>query len=420
MNVDWGRLKAVVIESDDWGLCAWVPDEQAHRALADTPAWRSPAGRHYGRSTLESAQDLAGLVDTLLEYRGGDGFPPVWQANTIMGAPDYARLTPPLFEVDELPMILLPEVPSRWRRPGLWEQVQKAQDAGVWWPELHGLHHLPVTAWLTGLRRGNSDARRAHEHQVLVCQAVEASGEYDPSEPAGVRVRNLERAVEHFRALFHRDPASICPPDYRWDQALEADAERLGVTIIQGLGEQAGRFTRARHWFHQRHWPEPRGARFYMPARIAFEPRGAHDARSPVGAARAHAGARAAWSRGQPAVISTHRVNYAHLDASWAEAGRAALRELLSRLMGDGATFLTDAEVRALWDHGWSSRAIGSRGALVRTYGSGRSSVRVPMPAAARRAVVREGAKAGVELRFEEGHAAAALDPGEYLLEWQH
>jgi hypothetical protein len=157
-----------------------------------------------------------------------------------------------------------------------------------------------------------------------------------------------------------------------------------------------------------------------MPARIAFEPRGAHDARSPVGAARAHAGARAAWSRGQPAVISTHRVNYAHLDASWAEAGRAALRELLSRLMGDGATFLTDAEVRALWDHGWSSRAIGSRGALVRTYGSGRSSVRVPMPAAARRAVVREGAKAGVELRFEEGHAAAALDPGEYLLEWQH
>lgn len=420
MSVDWGRVKAVVLESDDWGLCAWVPDDQAHRAMADTAAWRSPPGRLYGRSTLESAQDVSRLVETLLEFRGGDAFPPVWQANTIMGAPDYARLTPPLFEVQELPMVMLPEFPSRWRRPGLWEQVKKAQEAGVWWPELHGLHHLPVDAWLRALRRGSADARRAHEHQVLVCQAVEASGEYDPSEPIEVRVRNLERAVEHFRAFFKRDPASICPPDYRWDESLEADAERLGITIIQGLGEQTGRFSRARRWFHQVRWPDPSRKRFYMPARIAFEPRGAQDARSPVGAVRAHAAARAAWARGQPAVISTHRINYAHLDPAWSEAGRGALRDLMSRLMADGATFLTDAEVRALWERGWSFRAIGSRGALVRNYGPGRQSVRVPVPSPARGAVVREGATPGVEMRLEDGHASAALERGEYLLEWQH
>ena len=419
MNIDWGRLKAVVIESDDWGLCAWVPDEQAHRALADTPAWRSAAGRHYGRSTLESAGDVSRLLDTLLEFRGGDGFPPVWQANTIMGAPDYARLSPPLFEVDELPMVMLPEFPSRWRRPGLWEQIQKAQESGMWWPELHGLHHLPITAWLRALRRGAPDARRAHEHQVLVCQAVEASGEYDPSEPSDVRVRNLERAVEQFRALFHRDSASICPPDYRWDETLEADAERLGVRIVQGLGEQAGRFPRARRLFHQMRWPDPSGKRFYMPARIAFEPRGGQDPRSPVGAVRAHAAARAAWSRGQPAVISTHRVNYAHLDPAWSEAGLSALRDLMGRLIGDGATFLTDAEVHALWERGWSARPIGSRGVLVRSYGPGRQSVRVPMPSAARDARVREGATRDVQVRVEDGHAAAALERGEYLLEWQ-
>jgi hypothetical protein len=396
-----------------------VPDEQAHRALADTPTWRTPAGRHYGRSTLESAEDVARLVDTLLEFRGGDGFPPVWQANTIMGAPDYPRLVPPLFEIGELPMVMLPEVPSRWRRPGLWAQIEKAQELGAWWPELHGLHHLPLTAWLGALRRGAADARRAHEQQVLVCQAVEASGEYDPSEPSDVRVRNLERAVEHFRVLFHRDPVSICPPDYRWDESLEADAERLGVRIVQGLGERAGRFPRARHWFHQLRWPDPSGKRFYMPARIAFEPRGLCDAASPVGANRVHAAARAAWSRGQPAVISTHRVNYAHLDSAWSEAGRAALRELMARLMADGATFLTDAEVQSLWERGWSARAIGSRGVLVRSYGPGRQAVRIPMPSTAKGAVVREGATRGVQVRVEEGHVAAALDRGEYLLEWQ-
>jgi hypothetical protein len=84
-----------------------------------------------------------------------------------------------------------------------------------------------------------------------------------------------------------------------------------------------------------------------MPARIAFEPRGAHDPAARLGAAAAHRAARAAWRRGHPAVGSTHRVNYAHLDPAWSEAGRRALRDLLGRLCADGATFMTDAEVRA-------------------------------------------------------------------------
>src|SRR5262245_54807548 len=91
-GLDWRRLPAVVLESDDWGLCGWVPDEQAYRVMADTPAWRSPLGLAHGRSTLESAADVERLASTLLEFRGADGFPPVWQANTVVAAPDYARL----------------------------------------------------------------------------------------------------------------------------------------------------------------------------------------------------------------------------------------------------------------------------------------------------------------------------------------
>ena len=98
VNPVWRRLKAVVLESDDWGLCAWSPDEHAHRVLTDTPEFRSPAGRIYGRSTLESAQDVHRLAGVLGELRGADGFPPVWQANTVMASPDYAGLRPPLFE----------------------------------------------------------------------------------------------------------------------------------------------------------------------------------------------------------------------------------------------------------------------------------------------------------------------------------
>jgi hypothetical protein len=255
---------------------------------------------------------------------------------------------------------------------------------------------------------------------VLVCQAVEASGEYDPSEPSDVRVRNLERAVEQFRALFHRDPASICPPDYRWDETLEADAERLGVRIVQGLGEQAGRFPRARRLFHQMRWPDPSGKRFYMPARIAFEPRGGQDPRSPVGAVRAHAAARAAWSRGQPAVISTHRVNYAHLDPAWSEAGLSALRDL------DGASSSAMAPPSSPTPR--CTRCGSAAGPRARSAAEGSWSAAMDpagSPCACRSALrgadarVREGATRDVQVRVEDGHAAAALERGEYLLEWQ-
>ena len=420
MNLDWARLKAVVLESDDWGLCAWVPDEQAFRVLVDTPAWRGAAGRIYGRSTLESAGDVERLASTLLEFRGGDGFPPVWQANTIMAAPDYERLVPPSFEIEELPLVPLPETPRRWRRPGMWDQVGRAMDAGVWWPELHGLHHAPVAAWLRALRRGTADARRAHEQECMVCEAVQAGSEYDPSEPLAVRTRNIEHAIERFQALFGRLPGSLCPPDYRWDETLEQDAERLGVTTIQGKTEQESQWPAPlRRLLHRARWPDLRARRFYLPPRIAFEPRGGVAPAGGLGAIPVHQATRVAWGRGQPAIVSTHRVNYAHLDSAWSEAGRAALRDLLGRLAGDAAVFLTDAEVRSLVESGWSVRSIGDRGALLRFYGVPREPVRFAAPERVSRAVVCEGQTGVARIEVESGWVRAEVNPGEYLLEWR-
>ena len=431
MNLDWHRLKAVVLESDDWGLCAWVPDEPAYHALEGAPAWRTEAGRLYGRSTLERAEDVGRLEQTLCSFRGGDGFPPVLQANTVMATPDFARLTPPGFACEELPLVAYPEFPSRWARPGLGAAVRQAVAAGVWWPELHGLLHLPRAAWLAALRRGAQDACRALEQQCLVCEAVEASAEYDPAEPPALRRESITRAVGGFRACFGRAPGSLCAPDYLWDEALEADAERLGVTIVQGRAEQRPHpFPRLRHLLHRYRWPDARGRRFYMPPRIAFEPRGGRDPSGRVGVGAAHRAARRAWVRAQPAIVSTHRLNYAHLDPAWMEAGCAALRDLLALLAADGATFLTDAEARALKERSWSVRPVGERGALLRYHGAPRQAVRFPAPpGVADVALAQPGGSARITLERPAAAAAAGVetgvevvaevDPGAYLLEWR-
>jgi len=352
-----GRIvpRIVVIESDDWGFCAWVADPAAHRALADTPAFRSPAGQVYGRSTLERAADISRLVSVLRSVRGGDGVPPVLQANTVMAAPDFGRIVAP-YEMEALPLVAHPDTPSRWRRDGLWEQVRKAQVAGIWWPELHGLHHVPENAWLEALRRGDTDAGKALLWQTTVCEAVETSGEYAPSEPEPTRARNLEHAVELFRGRFGRAPLSLCPPDYRWDEKLEADAERLGITILQGKAEQARPMLKIRRRLAVPRLPRVHGKRFYTPPRIAFEPRG--KVGGPLGVDSVVAQVHAAWEKGKPAAISTHRVNYAHLDEEWCARGRVELAELLKRLADDRAVFVTDMELRDLTVRGFSVRPV--------------------------------------------------------------
>ena len=121
-----------------------------------------------------------------------------------------------------------------------------------------------------------------------------------------------------------------------------------------------------------------------------------------------------------PAVVSSHRLNYAHLDSDWKDASIGALHDLLGRLTGDGAVFLTDAETRQIHERGWSTRPVGARGTLLRYYAVPRLPIRFPAPAGVVAVRLREGRRsAGAELAIEGDAAVARLDPGEYLLEWR-
>ena len=70
-----------------------------------------------------------------------------------------------------------------------------------------------------------------------------------------------------------------------------------------------------------------------------------------------------AWQRGEPAVVETHRVNFAHVDTAVVGTGLRALAAYLDgvgSLPGPGAVFLTDAEIAALAGNGTS---LAERGA---------------------------------------------------------
>ena len=328
MNLDWKRLKAVVLESDDWGLCAWSPDRpgvpRARRTFRCSAAGRPTLRRldararfrrqaHGRRCSWSSAAATASRR--------------CWQANTVMAAPDYARLNPPAFECDELPLIDLPLTPSRWARPGLWGEIVAAREAGVWWPELHGLHHLPECAWLRALRTGVLDARRAFEQQSPVCEAVASSGEYDPREPLEVRIRNLEGAVQRFRAAVRPAPGIVLPARLPCRRAHRGGGRTARHPHVAGPpGARRRRMAKAAAF------PRPlplsrRGGRALLPAAAhRVRTRRGRGERAVVGLEGALRGVRAAWSRSQPAIVSTHRVNYVQLDEARGAEGVDAAR----------------------------------------------------------------------------------------------
>ena len=96
------------------------------------------------------------------------------------------------------------------------------------------------------------------------------------------------------------------------------------------------------------------------PARL--EPYGDSDPSSAQGAVAAAAAIRSAWRRGEPGVVSIHRVQLVHPDAAVREAGRRQLEALFAELGGAHTLrFLVDAEIFALERRGVSALRRGSR-----------------------------------------------------------
>jgi len=367
--VDWRRARVVVIESDDWGLCGFVP-----RATALTPSQRRQldAGRippGYWTSTLEDSADVADVAALLAARRGRDDQPAVLQPNYILGA--WA-----LAEDGGWRRYLLPDLPPAYRRDGLWRAVADARRAGVWRPELHGLWHYDPQARRSALAADATAAVLARRG-VLPFPGINRAWELGPDRPPEVVAGELTLALAVFARLFDRPPAAVIAPDYVWDRRHEVLWRDAGLEAVQAKREQrrpawgGGPVARGRKLL-ERCWRRLSERRLvYLERNARLEPVQEADPAGTVAACVA--AVRRAWERGEPAVVECHRFNLVNTDAQAQATGRWALGAVLDSLVGDrkrAPLFLTDAEVARLARGGASARRRG-REWLVRNLAHG-------------------------------------------------
>lgn len=378
---DLGELRLVVLQSDDWGLEGWFPDRRAAEALPELSDGLPPRLRPYASSSLESAADVESVRVLLEEFRGESGLPAVLQANHIVAGPVLdGRVAPE--ESIGWPVHPSGSSDGPYARPGLDEAVDAAIAAGVWRPELHGLTHYDLFAYAEARRRGDPLERRARGYGVFAYQGFLRDTELSGDDR--LRAQNVAAmAVVLFERRFARAPVSVIAPDYRWGPEDEAAWCREGLRVVQAKREQieSGRAPRGR-WGRLRKWVRRAvdlhaGNFVYLDRPGRLEPYGNPDPAAPQGALEAAAAVREAWERGEPGILSLHRVQLSSLDPAIARAGRAQLRACLRELTSDGSVrFVVDDEVAQLLRHRWSRIERGPF-VVIRNHTGG--AIRVPV-----------------------------------------
>jgi hypothetical protein len=365
--VDWTAQRAVVLESDDWGLAGFVPAADAWTGIdqGTLAPGRFPAV--YWGSTLEDSAAVARLAQVLQSVRGRDGRPAVLQPNYVTGSLGW--------EGGEWVEYAIPEFPEAYPRPGLTAATAGAARAGVWHPEWHAAWHYDPA-----LRRerafATEAARLATERGILLFPGSEDARELGSWRPLGELAGELDEALARFTACFGRPPASVIAPDYTWSARNEALWWSRGLRVIQAKREQRnpdlppgapGRVVKflGRRWDKLTH-PD----RTYLERNCRFEP--VQDADPHAVTVRCRAEIRAAWAAGQPAVVETHRVNFAHSDPAVALRGTGELEQLLTDVAADGPVFLVDTEVAQLSRRGVSVRSVPGRVVVRNASGSRR------------------------------------------------
>lgn len=384
--VDWQAVRGVAFESDDWGLCGFVPAASAWDGLALDSLRTGRVPDVYWNSTLEDSGAVADLATLLAQYQGRDGLPALLQPNYIVSSRHFEITATGSENIagDSWRQYDLPALPPFYQRPGLWLAVAEAVRQGVWWPELHGAFHYDPRHRELAVAR-NRAARVAATRGILPFPGSMRAWELGPWRSRADLERELSHSCDVFATLFGRRPGSVMAPDYTWDNRCEELWQEQGLAVIQGKRQQRHPRYRRGTWLHRlrktvaRAWSRLVHPRLtYLERNCEFEPLQAGDTRQVTSDCLEQI--RRAWGQGEPAIVETHRINFVHTDPALSTRGRQALAGLLAELAGgksDAAMFLTDQEMAQLYRTGTSWAVRGPR-LVVRNLTHGRRLVAVP------------------------------------------
>ena len=392
-NVDWSKWKAIVFESDDWGLCSYTPSSEKYGRLSN----QFPADlRLNAEDSLETTQALDNLFTVLKRFSGGDNCPAVFQPNYILSNPDYAAIA----MAKVFSAIPITQFPEPWGSPGLLDKIKQGIREGVWYPEFHGYTHYNVNLWMDAIRRNDPGAHRSLQEKSVAFWAAAHRAEfaiprayYDSISEFGSRGTShqqenaISKGLAVFEKTFGRPATSFIAPAYCWQQRTESILLCKGISVIQAKDRQhqpdsllssiRRKICRAK----PKKWcmgeTNNKSNLRYLVRNVDFEPYQPDKTYEPT-----FTNILDAWKRGEPAIVSTHRVNYAGVNSERVKNNLHQLAMLLDTIgkACPEAVYLTDCEIGQLYERGIAVRKVNATEMLVRNFTSGSASIDILLP----------------------------------------
>jgi len=350
------KRKIVVFESDDWGSIR-MPSKKVYDELKlkgiDLDSGDSYRYNQY--DTLASADDLAGLFETLSKYKGKNGHHPVITAVSLAANPDFEKIQQSGFS--EYYYEAFPVTLEEYGRKNAFSLWKEGNEKHLFVPQFHGREHLNVQVWMNALRAKDTDTRLAFDHHCWGFNnkhpyniSYQAAFNLDKPDELDYQHHIIADGLQLFEKLHGYKATFFVPPNGPFNNLLEKTAAERGIKYmsaskIQNEALGNGRTKKALHWLGQ----ENKFGQRYITRNCFFEP--SDRSRDWVDSCMADIAIAFKWHK--PAIISTHRVNYiGSLDPANQKHGLQQLNELLLQITKrwDDVEFMSSTELGELID----------------------------------------------------------------------
>jgi hypothetical protein len=315
----------VLLQSDDWARVG-VRDKEGFEHLRS--AGLKLGERPYDLYSLETAEDVRAVAETLESVRDSVGQPACLEMNFVTTNVDFQASS--AGKPDRVALKLLVEgLPGSWSRPGLHEAYREGIDNRVFAPALHGTTHFCQSAASDALVRDGErgellrllwKAETPYIHWRMPWIGYEYwNPDREPAQrflAADEQQRWIAFAAESFQRFFGHRAVSACAPGYRANDATTCAWRGQGVLIAQN-GPGAMRSPR----FDD-------GGLLHTYRSIDLEP-----ALNPeMGGDQCLASAERWFAAGIPFIISAHSINFHSTLAPFRQRTLPLLRHLLCSL----------------------------------------------------------------------------------------
>jgi hypothetical protein len=309
------------LESDDWGAIR-IPNNKVRETLWNRGYTRKsdPFSRY---DALETTQDYELLFDKLLEFKDYKGNAPVITANFIMNNPDFEGI-----QKDDFQQYHSESFQQTYQKDAssafAWRTLQQGMQQNLMAPQFHGAEHLNVVKWMQKLQRKDEKFMEAFHLHCYAIDAIDESNrrnnlmaayDYDSQEELEYILKSIRNGLVQFENAFGFLSQTTIAPCYVWNEAIEQEMYVGKVGCFQGSYMQNIPIaTRDFKKLYRFQGERNKNNQTYLVRNGLFEP-SLHESVDWVKKTMESIDIAFQW--GKPAIIATHRINFAgRLDES--------------------------------------------------------------------------------------------------------